>query len=211
MVKVLQEAHAEASTKDYRQDVACFCFPVLKKRAMDSINREQPEKNREDLGGAEAVRKMRELCEKAGTCFFCTAIRSGEAFATRPMSVQELDEAGVFWFLSATDSHKNAQLAADPKVQLLFQGSSHSDFISLYGTATISQDKEKIKALWSPLLKTWFTEGIDDPRISVIRVVPEHGYYWDTKHNQMIAFAKQLIGAATGQTLDDSIEGTLRM
>lgn len=177
---------------------------------MDSINRNQPEKNREDLQGAAAIEKIRELGSKADTCFFCTRLRTGEPFATRPMSVRQLDEEGIFWFLSATDSHKNAELAEDPNVQLLFQGSPHSDFASLYGKATISQDKEKIKELWTPILKTWFTEGIDDARISVIRVDPEHGYYWDTKHNQMIAFAKQVIGAMIGKTLDDSIEGTLR-
>jgi hypothetical protein len=37
-----------------------------------------------------------------------------------------------------------------------------------------------------------------------------HGYYWDTKHNRAIAFAKMVAGAVLGKTLDDSIEGTLR-
>ena len=27
----------------------------------------------------------------------------------------------------------------------------------------------------------WFTEGVRDPRITVIKVTPEDGYYWDTK------------------------------
>ena len=60
-----------------------------------------------------------------------------------------------------------------------------------------------------PLLKTWFTEGEDDPRITVIAVDPLGGYYWDNKHGKAIAGIKMLVGAATGKTLDDSIEGTL--
>ena len=60
------------------------------------------------------------------------------------------------------------------------------------------------------MIKTWFTEGVDDPRITVIKVTPEDGYYWDTKHGTIVSFAKQLVGAAIGQTLDDSIEGTLK-
>ena len=59
-------------------------------------------------------------------------------------------------------------------------------------------------------MKTWFTEGKDDPRITVIKFTPEEGYYWDTKHGQVVAFAKQMIGAALGKTLDDSIEGELK-
>ena len=56
--------------------------------------------------------------------------------------------------------------------------------------ATVSEDKEKIKELWEPLLKTWFTEGIDDPRISVIKVDPTEAYYWDNKHGNAVAFEK---------------------
>jgi general stress protein 26 len=176
---------------------------------MDSINQQQPEKNHEDLFRAEAAKKIIELGEKAKTCFFCTSIKSGEPVATRPMSVQKFDKDGTLWFLSSTDSYKNQHISEDPFVQLLFQGSHYSDFLSLYGEATISQDKEIIKELWEPILKTWFTDGIDDPRISVIRFEPLSGYYWDTKHGQVVAFAKQLIGSAIGKTLDDSIEGKI--
>lgn len=177
---------------------------------MDSINKQQPEENHEDLAGQEAQKKIRELKEKSSSCFFCTRMETGRPFSTRPMSVQQLDEQGNFWFLSANDSHKNAEIMADPYVQLLFQGSDYSDFLQLYGRATISVDKAKIKELWNPILKTWFTEGEDDPRISVIKVEPEQGYYWDTKHNRLVGMVKRIAGAISGQTLDDSIEGGLR-
>lgn len=39
---------------------------------MDSINKNQPEENREDLRGKKAVAKIKSLVEKAQTCFFCT-------------------------------------------------------------------------------------------------------------------------------------------
>ncbi|QHS60450.1 pyridoxamine 5'-phosphate oxidase family protein [Chitinophaga agri] len=178
---------------------------------MDSINRQQPELNHLDLQGTEAAKKLKELIGKSSSCFFCTQIRTGQPFDTRPMAVQKVDDDGVCWFLSATDSHKNEHVQADPAVQLLFKGSDHSDFLTIYGHATISQDKEKIKELWEPILKTWFTEGENDPRISVIKVTPVDGYYWDTKNGQIVAFAKQLVGAIVGKTLDDSIEGKLEL
>jgi general stress protein 26 len=177
---------------------------------MDSINQQQPEDNREDLRGPAADKKIKELAEKAETCFFCTQLTTNEPLKTRPMSVQKVDDDGTLWFLSASDSHKNAEISADPRVQLLFQGSKHSDFLSVYGQATISRDRAKIDELWEPILKTWFTEGKDDPRITVIRVDPLEGYYWDTKHGNAVAFAKMAVGAVLGKTLDDSVEGTLR-
>ncbi|MEO5890672.1 MAG: pyridoxamine 5'-phosphate oxidase family protein [Ferruginibacter sp.] len=178
---------------------------------MDSINQNQEEDNYEDLSGPEGVKKVKELVDKASTCFFCTNIRTNASFSTRPMSVQKIDDEGNLWFLSAADSKKNIEIDDDPTVQLLFQGSDYSDFLNLYGIATISHDKEIIKDLWQPILKTWFTEGIDDPRISVIKVVPSEAYYWDTKHVQVVGLIKRVVGAVIGKTMDDSIEGEIKL
>ncbi len=177
---------------------------------MNSINRNQPEKNRADLRGSEALEKIRELVGKAKNCFFCTTAANGRT-GTRPMNVRKVDDRGDLWFLSASDSHQNEELARDPSVQLYFQGSAHSDFLHLRGRATISTDRSKVDELWEPVIKTWFTGGKDDPRITVIRVTPTDGYYWDTKPGYTVAAAKMLIGAASGTTLDDSIEGTLTL
>lgn len=177
---------------------------------MDSINKNQPEHNRKDLAGAEAIARMSKLVKDAGTCFFCTRSRDGKE-DVRPMSVLQVDEQGNLWFLSARDSLKNQELQDNPEVRMFFQGSPHSEFLHLEGRASVSRDKEKIKELWKFVLKTWFTEGEDDPRITVIKVAPSHGYYWDTKHGEAVAGVKMMIGATIGVTLDDSIEGNIKV
>ena len=176
---------------------------------MDSINRNQPEENRADLSGADAIAKVKELAERAESCFFCTEVVARGSSRSRPMAVQQVDEQGRLWFLSASDSHKNEEVAADPAVHLYFQASAHAGFLSLTGTVRASRDQAKIEELWNPIMKTWFTEGRNDPRITVLRFTPREGYYWDTKHGKAIAGIKMLIGAAIGKTLDDSIEGRL--
>ena len=178
---------------------------------MDSINKNQEEDNREDLTGIEAGKKIKELASKNNTCFFCTGIDKGRPFTVRPMAVQKIGETGTMWFLSASDSYKNRDIQSDPHVQLLFQGSAHADFLSVYGEATISTDKALIKELWEPIFKTWFTEGENDPRITVIKVQPREGHYWDTKHGAAVAFLKMAAGAVMGKTMDDSIEGDLKV
>jgi len=176
---------------------------------MDSINKNQPEDNREDLTGKKAVERIRDVVKQTESCFFCTAVSAGGSGATRPMSVQEVDDDGTLWFLSASDSHKNRELEKDPAVRLFFQGSEHAGFLTLTGTATVSRDRKRIKDLWKSVLKVWFTEGENDPRITVIGVRPTGGYYWDNKHGSAVAGIKMLVGAAIGKTLDDSIEGEL--
>ena len=177
---------------------------------MDSINKNQPEKNHENLSNTEAKSKLKELADKK-TCFFNTENGLGESTGVRPMSVQKIDEDGNFWFLSAVDSHKNLEISTNSNVRLFFQGSNHSDFLFIEGKASITLDKTVIKDLWEPLLKTWFTEGENDSRISAIRVTPDSGYYWDNKHGNAVAGVKMLIGAAIGKTLDDSIEGKINV
>lgn len=178
---------------------------------MDSINQNQPEDNYRDLVGADAVKQIKETVDSSDTCFFVTTTYSGAAGGARPMNIRQVDDQGTLWFLSANDSHKNAEIGIDPAVKLYLQGATHSEFLHLSGHATISTDKAKIKELWNPILKTWFTGGVDDPRITVIKVVPTDAYYWDNKHGKAIAGIKMLIGAAIGKTLDDSIEGKLNV
>ena len=176
---------------------------------MNSINKNQEEENHKDLSGKEAVKRIKELADKK-TCFFGTNISTGQPVTVRPMSVQKIDEDGCLYFLSANDSNTNLDIARDSKVQLFFQGSSHSDFLTLNGHASISDDKEMIKELWEPILKAWFTEGEKDPRISVIKVSSDSGYYWDNKHGNAIAMLKIAAGAILGKTMDDSIEGNIK-
>lgn len=178
---------------------------------MDSINKNQSEHNYEDLNGAAAVEKIKHIVDKAESCFFSTVVAVAGSCGTRPMGVQQVDDEGNLWFLSASDSHKNQEIAINSDVTLHFQGSAHSDFLVLKGNATASRDQNKIKELWQPIFKTWFTEGENDPRISVVKVTPTEGYYWDTKHGFAVAGIKMVVGAITGKTLDDSIEGKVRV
>jgi general stress protein 26 len=173
---------------------------------MDSINRNQPEHNRQDLAGPSAVKRIKDMVDDAKSGFFTTS--GGN---TRPMSPLQVDDAGNLWFMTASDSHTIQELAASPQVRLNFQASAHSGFLYLDGAATISRDPTKIKELWNFTLKTWFTEGEDDPRITLVKVTPATGYYWDNKHGNIVAGAKMMVGAVLGATLDDSIEGTLHV
>jgi general stress protein 26 len=177
---------------------------------MDSINKNQPEDVRKDLSGPDAVKKIREIVKSAGSCFFCTRHATGESGGARPMNVRRVDDDGSFWFLSSSDSHKNHEIADDATVDLYLQGSPHSDFLHIVGRASVTRDKAVIEELWTPIVNNWFTGGIDDPRVTAIKITPTDGYYWDNKHGDTIAGIKMLIGAAIKTTLDNSQEGKIK-
>ncbi|MDE3248671.1 MAG: pyridoxamine 5'-phosphate oxidase family protein [Bacteroidota bacterium] len=160
-----------------------------------------------NLVGKAAIEEIRSLVKDLGTCMFCTYDEKGELQA-RPMAVQQADEEGNLWFLSKKGSEKNQQLMSANKTDLLF-GEGKDKWMCLHGTAVLMYDREKIKELWTPIAKIWFTEGENDPSISVIRFRFKSGYYWDNKHGRMVAIAKMAAAFITGETMDDGVEGQL--
>jgi general stress protein 26 len=162
-----------------------------------------------NLSQREGVEKMREIATAARVCHFVTALDT-KPLASRPMSIQEVDDQGNFWFLSPKSSHKNHDINDDPEVQLFFANPSSSEFLTVFGYAEIIQDRKKLEEIWSPIAKTWFTEGKDDPEISILKVNAADAYYWDTKNNRMIQLMKIVAGAVAGKTMDDGIEGTIK-
>lgn len=161
-----------------------------------------------DLRDTSAVKKIKDLAEKIKTCMFCTC--NGDKLNSRPMTAQKIDENGNLWFLSDKNSEKNIEILANSKVELFFS-EPHDQFLSLHGHASILYDREIIKELFTPIVKVWMPEGENDPNLSVIKVVPEEGYYWNNKNGKVVAAAKMTVAFITGTTMDDGIEGNLNL
>ena len=68
----------------------------------------------------------------------------------------------------------------------------------------------KIDELWNPFLKTWFQDGKEDANLSLIRVTPDNGYYWDTKGNRIVNLFKMATSVLIGKDLVDGEEGKLK-
>lgn len=179
-------------------------------QSRDSSNNTQPtEEHIQTLEGKEAIEKLRHIAQKAENGFFCTNIKTGIPVSVRPMAVLDVDDEGNLWFMSMKDSRKNKEIEEDPFTHVMFQETTNSGFLNVYGITEISTDQQKIDELWKPLLKVWFQDGKDDYNISLLKVVPTNVYYWDNKHGNVVAFAKMAASMVTGKTMDDSVEGNL--
>ncbi|MEO7984372.1 MAG: pyridoxamine 5'-phosphate oxidase family protein [Bacteroidota bacterium] len=161
-----------------------------------------------NLRRQEANEKIKKLAGDADICLFTTDL-THLPLKTRPMSTQEIDDEGNLWFFSHIDSDKNNDIAKDERVQLFYSNRNSSEYLSLYGTATIIRDKAKAKELWSAMVKVWFKDP-GDVNLTIIKVVPEDGYYWDTKDGKLVSLFKMAVGALTGKELDGSIEGKIK-
>lgn len=164
----------------------------------------------EDLNNKEAVNKLISLVKDINIAIFCTELTK-TPLQSRPMSVQDVDDQGNLWFISSSNSNKNFEILKDNQVQLFFANNSSSQYISIYGTATIYKDQEKIDELWTPVAKTWFEEGQKDANVTVIKVTPSDAYYWDTKDGKVISLLKMAGSALFGNIIDIGVEGKLKL
>ena len=167
--------------------------------------------NTKDLTAHAGVEKLKELVTAINICLFSTHIERKNGATFRPMAAQEVDEEGNIWFFSGIDSDKNREIQEDNLVQLIFSHPGKSSYVVVDSEAEISTDRKKIEELWSPLVKTWFKEGKDDPNISLIKVNTQNAYYWDTDGNRMINFFKMLASVATGSNLVTGVEGSIKV
>lgn len=166
----------------------------------------------ENLHQQEAIKKLKELAESARFCMFCTNLTQLPN-SSRPMTIQECDDEGNLWFISSTESHKNLEINDDNRVQLYFMNNSNSEYLHIFGTASIYKDIGTIEDKWSALANAWFEEGKEDPKVSIIRVTPNETYYWDTKAGKFISMLTFVAAAVTGSKTDnsDGVEGNLNL
>ena len=163
----------------------------------------------EDLNGSSAIEKIKSIAESAGTCFFSTCIKKDTQ--SRPMALQGVDEEGYLWFLSSIDSSKNKEIKEDDEVQLYFMNNSKYEYVFIKGKASITQDRDLIEKYWTNFANAWF-DGKDDPKVSLIKVKPSDGYYYETKENKLVAMSKMIFSAITGSSTEDGgVEGQLKV
>jgi general stress protein 26 len=162
-----------------------------------------------NLTAQKGVEKIKDLVDDIKICLFCTHLKTDDGSKARPMAAQEVDDEGNIWFFSGLDSDKNQEIKQDKHVQLFFSDPSKSSFLVVNGEAQEIVDHQKFEEYWSPLVKTWFKEGKDDPNLSLIKVVPHTNYYWDVDGNRMVNFLKMLASVATGTNLVTSEQGSI--
>jgi Uncharacterized stress protein (general stress protein 26) len=152
-----------------------------------------------DNNRQESIEKLKELIMDIDFCMLTTM--DGGYLRSRPMSTQEFEFDGDLWFFTSDNTHKVEEIEKDNRVNVAYSKSSNDTYVSVSGRAEISKDRAKIEELWSPVLKAWFPEGLDDPHLCLLKVTVEQAEYWDTpsgKIVQMLGFVKAL---ATGQEM----------
>ena len=135
-----------------------------------------------------------DLVEKIAMAMLVT--RDGEKLRSRPMAAYIDRDAGMIYFLFDTRQHKEDEIRADPQVNLAFANADDQTYVSISGTAEVSNDRAKIRELFNTPAKAWWKDA-DDPNIRVLKVTPDDAQFWDSPGTVM-SYVKMATAAMTG-------------
>ena len=160
-----------------------------------------------NLHNDEAAKKFKKLINDINVCMFITNNQKDEH--TRPMATIEVEENGTLWFFTDIRSIKVEEVSTQREVHLVYAHPGKESYIDVWGSAQVVTDKQSIKDKWSPIVKAWFPNGVDDPNIALLKVTPYNIYYWDAETGKMVSFLKIAASAVTGKKLAEGAEGKL--
>ena len=150
------------------------------------------------MNDARNVDRAWELMKKIGFAMLVT--RDGNKLRARPMSAYIEREQNAIYMLTDARRHKDEEIASNPAINLSFADASSQKYVSLTGTAVVSNDRAKIKELFSTPAKAWW-ESADDPNIRVLKITPDDAEFWDSP-GTIISYVKMATAAVTGTRPD---------
>jgi general stress protein 26 len=154
------------------------------------------------------VEELRKLVEDIEIAMMTTRRTDGH-LVSRPMAIQKEAPGADFWFVTARDADKVLELTQDPHVNLGFYKDRTREFVSVSGTATLSDDRDLIRRLWAPDWKAWFGDeggafdgSADDPRLLLIGVTAASAQFLSVDKPQPVVLFELLKGVVTGSKPD---------
>lgn len=145
------------------------------------------------------LEKLAELIKDIKFAMLTTSEPDG-TLRSRPLSTMQMDAEGNLWFFTANTSPKVDEIEQSSQVNLSYASPDKQDYVSISGTAETIRDKSKMKALWTPWIKPWFPEGLDDPNLTLLKVTINEAEYWDAPGNAVARIYGLAKAMTTGKT-----------
>lgn len=162
------------------------------------------------------IEDLRELVDGIEVAMMTTRRADGH-LVSRPMQTQKRQEIADFWYVTDVDTNKLDELEHDPHVNLAFYRDGSREWVSVSGTARISQDRDLIRRLHEPDWRAWFGDeggerdgGPDDPRLALVLVDAHSVSFLKLDKPRVVAMFEVAKGLVTGQRPDVGEVRTLR-
>lgn len=164
-----------------------------------------------NLQNEQALEKFKSLVKDVNICMFITNNHNEAETHTRPMATVNVEDDGTLWFYTDIRSIKVEEVETDHDVHLVYAHPGKDSYLDVWGKASVVKDKDKLKEKWTPMVKVYFSDGVDDPNLALLKVKPQDCYYWDNESGKMVYFLKAAASIVTGKRLAEGEEGKLKL
>ena len=122
-----------------------------------------------------------------------TYVDDAGRLVSTPMGTQDFDDPGTVWFITELDSDKVAAIRQRPQVNVAY--SSDAGWVSLSGTATVSQDRAKLEELWDPSASAFMSGDAQDPNSGLLEISADTAEFWESpgKAAMVVQMVKGLV------------------
>ena len=152
----------------------------------------------DNTSGDRDQQRVWDLMKTIGFAMLVT--HDGDKLRARPMSAYLARDENMIYFLTDARRHKDEDIAKNPGINLSFADAGSQTYVSLTGTATVSNDRGKIRELFSTTAKAWW-DSAEDPNIRVLKITPEDAEFWDSP-GTVISYVKMAAAAISGSRPD---------
>jgi general stress protein 26 len=127
------------------------------------------------MNRTDTSKKMVELMQQFENAMLIT--HDGDRLDARPMAIAKVEDGGGLWFVTDRQSSKVMEINATTDVGITMQ--SANEFVYLSADASVIDDRVMLEKLWKDSWRVWFPDGVDDPAIVLLHIIPRSGEYWD--------------------------------
>ncbi|HTF30101.1 MAG TPA: pyridoxamine 5'-phosphate oxidase family protein, partial [Flavitalea sp.] len=103
------------------------------------------------------------------------------------------------------------EVSKDNNVHLIYAHPAKNVYVTVKGSCTVILNRKKIDELWTPLLKAWFPNGKEDPKLCLVKVVTEEASYWNSNSGRMGVYFKMLKAIANREKYQEKDVGKLKL
>ncbi|MBD2440370.1 pyridoxamine 5'-phosphate oxidase family protein [Nostoc sp. FACHB-110] len=138
------------------------------------------------------VQQLQDLIQGIDYGMLTTVNEDGSLHSCPMYSNDEIEADGTLWFFTYSNTQRVRDIEHNQQVNVNFTSSQKQRYVSIAGTAQLVKDKNKMAELWKPELKTWFSQGLDEPNLALLKVNIKCADYWDSRssyHPQSIKFS----------------------
>lgn len=134
-----------------------------------------------------SIERLREVMKGLDTAVLMTVSDSaGGKLHGRPMSIAAFEEDGACWFFTSIDSPKVSEAQADPEAYVVCQDAPRQ--VVMRGNIGITRDRARMEKYFSKIVEVWFPDGLDDPKLCLMRFVPQEAEYWDLSGTKKLTY-----------------------